>query len=87
MKVIIPKYANIANNTTWSKLSLFQISNKNLIGPSYMLFSISNKSSLAHVVNYPIVMPMNISRRAGIGRQLHPLKVKDLMKDKVIEID
>ncbi len=52
-----------------------------------MQFSKSNKSSWAYVFNYPIVMPTNISRGAGIGRQLHPLKAKDLMKDKVIEID
>ena len=32
-------------------------------------------------------MPMNISRRAGIGRQLHPIKPKDVMKDKAIEIE
>ena len=32
-------------------------------------------------------MPINISRRAGIDRQLHPLKAKDLMKDKLIKID
>ena len=69
------------------KLSLLEISNRNLIGPSYMQFSISNKSSWAHVFNYPIVMPTNISRRAGIGRQLHPLKAKDLMKDAVVKIE
>ena len=87
LKVIIPEYANIANNAPRSKLSIFEISNRKLIGPSYMQFSKSNKSSWAYVFNYPIVMPTDISRRAGIGRQLHPLKVKDLMKDKVIEID
>ena len=86
VKVIIPEYTNIANNAPRSKLSLLEISNRNLIGPSYMQFSISNKSSWAHVFNHPIVMPTNISRHAGIGRQ-HPLKAKDLMKDKVIEID
>ena len=32
-------------------------------------------------------MPVNISRFAGIDRQLHPLKAQDLMKDKVIKID
>ena len=32
-------------------------------------------------------MPVNILRCAGISRQLHPLKAKDLIKDKVIEID
>ena len=32
-------------------------------------------------------MPVNISRCAGIDRQLHPMKAKDLMKDKVIKID
>ena len=87
VKVIIPEYANIANNAPRSKLSLFEVSNRNLIGPSYIQFSISNKSPWAHLFNYPIVMPTNISRRAGIGRQLHHLKAKDLMKDKVIEID
>ena len=87
VKVIIPEYTNIANNAPRSKLSLLEISNRNLIGPSYMQFSISNKSSWAHVFNYPIIMPTNISRRARIGRQLHPLKAKDLMKDIVIKID
>ena len=87
VKVNIPVYANIANITPRSKLSIFVISNRNLIGPSYMQFSISNKSSWAYVFNYPIVMPTNISRGAGIGRPLHPLKAKDMMKDKVIEID
>ena len=52
-----------------------------------MWFNISNESSLAQKFNYPIVMPFNISRCAGIDRQLNPLKVKDLMKDKVIKID
>ena len=85
LKVIIPEYANIANNAPRSKLSIFEISNRN--SPSYMQFSKSNKSSWAYVFNYPIIMPTNIWRRAGIGRQLHPLKAKDLMKDKVIEID
>ena len=32
-------------------------------------------------------MPVNILRCAGISRQLHPLKAKDLIMDKVIEID
>ena len=32
-------------------------------------------------------MPVNILRCGGISRQLHPLKAKDLIKDKVIEID
>ena len=32
-------------------------------------------------------MPVNILRCAGISRQLYPLKAKDLIKDKVIEID
>ena len=31
-------------------------------------------------------MPVNISSCAGIDRQLHPLKAKDLSKDKVMEI-
>ena len=84
VKVIIPEYVNIADNAPRTKLSLFEVSNINLIKPSYMLFSISNKSYWAHVFNYPIVMPTNISRLAGIGRQLHHLKAKDLMKDKVI---
>ena len=87
VKVIILEYASIANNAPRSKLSLFEISNRNLIGPSYIQFSISNKSPWAHLFNYPIVMSTNISRRAGIGHQLHYLKAKDLMKDKVIEID
>ena len=54
-----------------------------------MWFNISNESSWAHKYNYPIVMPVNISRCAGIDRQLqlHPLKAKDLMKDKVNKID
>ena len=87
VKVIIPEYANIVNNAPRLKLSLFEISNRNLIGPSHMQFSISNKRSWAYVFNYPIIMPTNIWRRAGIGHQLHPLKAKDLMKEKVIEID
>ena len=60
---------------------------KNSIGRSHMQFSTSNKSSWAHKFNYPVLVPVNISRCAGIGRQLHPLKAKDLMKDKVIKID
>ena len=32
-------------------------------------------------------MPVNILRCAGISYQLHPLKAKDMIKDKVIEID
>ena len=44
----------------------------------------SNKGSWAHKFNYPyILIPVNISRCAGIGRQLHLLKAKDLMKDKL----
>ena len=63
------------------------VSNKHSIRPCCMWSSISNKSSRAHKFNYPIVMPVNISRCAGIDRQLHLLKAKDLMKDKVIKID
>ena len=83
VKVITPQYTNIANNAPRSKVSLLEISNRNLIGPSYMQFSISNKSSWAHVFNHPIVMPTNISRHAGIGRQLHPLKANDLKMDRL----
>ena len=50
------------------------VSNKNSIIQCYMWSSISNESSRAHKFNYPIVMPVNISRCAGIVRQLHPLK-------------
>ena len=63
------------------------VSNKNLIRQCYMWFSISNKSSWAHKINYPIDMPVNISWYAGINSPLHPLKAKDLMKDKLIKID
>ena len=84
MKVIIPEYAK---GQKLSKVKVFEISNRNSIGPSYMQYSISNKSSWAHVFNSPIIMPTDVSRHARIGRQLHPLKAKHLMKDKVIEID
>ena len=53
----------------------------------YMWFSTSNESSWAYKFNYPIVMTVNISRCAGIDRQLHPLKAKDLIKDNVNKID
>ena len=49
-----------------------------------MQFSTSNKSSWAHKFHYPVLITVKC---AGIGRQLHPLKAKDLMKDRVIEID
>ena len=63
------------------------MSNNNGMGQSYEQYSISNKSFWAHDFKYPIVMRVNISRYTRIGHQPHPLKAKDMIKEKVIEID
>ena len=72
---VAPIKAKKNPSTCWMRtLPMWNVSNKNSIIQCYMWSSISNESSRAHKFNYPIDMPVNISRCAGIVRQLHPLK-------------